>query len=81
MSDLSKWMLERNRDVAELAFGPSPSGPVSAAQRSSDERKAAGLTPFIVGTAAVAALGGSIGLDGKQRAAVGAVSVLLFLAI
>lgn len=78
---VSSWILERNRDVAQLAFGPADGPPVSARERCSDERKAAGLTPFIVGGAALAAFGGKLGLDSTQRKAAGGIAALLFLAI
>lgn len=78
---ISRWMLERNRDTADLLFGKSAGPPQSAAQTRSDECKAAGLTPFIVAAAATAAFGGKAGLDNKQRLAAGSIAALLFLAI
>lgn len=78
---VSHWILERNRDVAGAVFGPAGDGPSSSRQSCADERKAAGLTPFIVAGAAAAALGGRFGLDGKMRAAAGGIAALLFLAI
>lgn len=46
-----------------------------------DERKAAGLSPFILTGAAVAVFGGAVGVSTKTRKAAGGIAALLFLAI
>ena len=86
MSRTSRFLLERNRDLARAAFGPwdednRETFDEYVERTCDDEAKAAGLTPFIVGGVAVAALGGAVGLNGKQRACAAAIAVALFLGI
>lgn len=79
----SRWILERNRDVAQLVFGEETADRAGRhlGCRADDEAKAAGLTPFIVGGLAVAAFGGRAGLTRQQRTCAAGIAALLFIAI
>ncbi len=54
---------------------------ISPRQECADRAKAAGLTPFILASAGVAALGGAVGLTGKQRVTAAGIAAILFIAI
>lgn len=83
MMSISHWILERNRDTAQLMWGDSDDPPIGVGpdQVARDERKAAALTPFIIGAAGAAVFGGAVGLSGKQRAACAGLAAVFFLTI